>query len=871
MGGVAAGAMGLGIIISLRDYASKGIDQLKEKVQGLKGVTTEMSRSFSQGAVDVVRGGAMMAGGAMLLATAFNAPIEAAMRFETTMAEVNKVANFSAEEYGAMAAGLREMARNIPVTVDELGNIVAAAAQSGVAKNDLLDFAEQAAYMGVAFDIAGGQAGQMMADWRAGMGLTLPQVYSLADAVNYLSNNMNATAPALGEVIQRVGAAAMSCGLAEKEVAALGAAFLSAGASPEIAATALKSFTTTLVRGAAMSKSQAEAFRSLGFSVEQLAADMQVDARQAIFSVLQALSQVPAEMRMSLLSEMFGQESLGAIAPLLQNMGNLSQAFELVGAEANYAGSMFAEYEARANTAENSIALLRNRIEDLKIAFGTVALGPFRVIVDAISGVVGLVAQLPKPVLAVLAGLTALVGTALVLMGTFSAIVGILGMWNVAVLAAKAQAIAAFANIRGIVTALGTALTKGPLLAVSKLAIAAGLLYLAWRTNFLGIRDAATAMTEGFKMAVKASKDGIVEVDEATYNALNEAGLWDIAVTMGRVFWRARQFVEGFAEGWRDAWKAVGVAWEGFKAAMAPVMNIFRPLLNMLRAIGILGETNASAWEDYGRVIGMIASLLVPFLGAMKGISMMRGALSLVTAAVGGFARIIGAIPFKAIAFGVNLVISAVGRLGVALLTKVIPAVLSFTVALLTNPITWVVASVAALCAGLYLLWKNWDAVKAKVLEWWKAVKGIFSGAVEWVSSVFSGIFAAITNPFKSAFDTVKGWWENLKALIFGGGPTLEVAGAGGAPVPIGAPPLPSPVVTDRSGVPAAAVLAARNETQARQNAAAAAQNPPANVNSSVSVSVEPQTTVVNLDGREIGRSVTRYNAHERKRRGKEE
>ena len=142
MGGIAAGAMGLGIVISLRDYASKGIDKLKEKVQGLKGVTSEMSRSFSQGAVDVVRGGAMMAGGAMLLATAFNAPVEAAMRFESTMAEVNKVADFSTEEYASMSAGLRELARNIPMTVEELGNIAAAAAQSGVAKDDLLDFAE---------------------------------------------------------------------------------------------------------------------------------------------------------------------------------------------------------------------------------------------------------------------------------------------------------------------------------------------------------------------------------------------------------------------------------------------------------------------------------------------------------------------------------------------------------------------------------------------------------------------------------------------------------------------------------------------------------------------------------------------------------
>lgn len=817
MGGIAAGAMGLGIVISLRDYASKGIDKLKEKVQGLKGVTAEMSRSFSQGAVDVVRGGAMMAGGAMLLATAFNAPVEAAMRFESTMAEVNKVADFSAEEYASMSAGLRELARNIPMTVEELGNIAAAAAQSGVAKADLLDFAEQAAYMGVAFDVAGGQAGQMMADWRAGMGLTLPQVYSLADAVNYLSNNMNATAPALGEVIQRVGAVAMSCGLAEQEVAALGAAFLSAGASPEIAATALKSFTTTLVRGSAMTKSQAEAFRALGFSVEQLAADMQVDARQAIFSVMQTLSQAPEEMRMSMMTQMFGQESLGAIAPLLQNMGNLSQAFELVGAEANYAGSMFAEYEARANTAENAVALLRNRVNDLKIAFGSVALGPFRVVVEAISGVVGMIAGLPKPVFAVIAAFAGLVGTVLILGGAFTAVVGLLKMWNVAVLAAKAQTVLAFTNMKNVVTALGTALTKGPLLGLSKLAIAAALLYLAWRTNFLGMRDAATALAEGFKMAAKAGKDGIVEVDEATYNALNEAGLWDIAVTMGRVFWRARQFVEGFAEGWRDAWRDMLAVWNGFSGAVGQVVGAFRPLLSALGLMDAAGNTNADTWRRLGYVVGNIAPILMTVLAAVKAFAVAKSI----------FMAIRGAI-------------------------------LLMNAAALANPM---MAAFALIIAGLTAILMNWESVKATALSVVNAITGslgsLFDGLVQWGRAIWD----ALTKPFRGALEL----WDKLKS-IFGSGPSLAPEGptGGGQPAP------QIPLAPDRGSAQSAPMLAAINETKAKQNAAAAAQNPPASVSSSVDVSVEPQVTVVNLDGREVGRAVTKYNAHERKRSGKE-
>ena len=172
-----------------------------------------------------------------------------AMAFESSMADVAKVVNFETDaELKAMSGTIMDMAGRIPMAADGIAAIVAAAAQSGVAKQDLTEFAEQAAKMGVAFDLTGDQAGKMMADWRAGMNLTLPRVYALADAVNHLSNNMNATAPALGEVVQRVGAVAMTAGLAETQVAALGAAFLSSGAGPEVAATALKNFTTTLVK-----------------------------------------------------------------------------------------------------------------------------------------------------------------------------------------------------------------------------------------------------------------------------------------------------------------------------------------------------------------------------------------------------------------------------------------------------------------------------------------------------------------------------------------------------------------------------------------------------------------------------------------------
>lgn len=51
-----------------------------------------------------------------------------------------------------------------------------------------------------------------------------------------------------------------------------------------------------------------------------MAKDMQTDAQGTIFKVLQAIADKPKELQLSLLTEMFGKESIGTIAPLLKSL-----------------------------------------------------------------------------------------------------------------------------------------------------------------------------------------------------------------------------------------------------------------------------------------------------------------------------------------------------------------------------------------------------------------------------------------------------------------------------------------------------------------------------------------------------------------------
>lgn len=93
--------------------------------------------------------------------------------------------------------------------------------------------------------------------------------------------------------------------------------------------------------------------------------------------------------------------------------------------------------------------------------------------------------------------------------------------------------------------------------------------------------------------------------------------------------------------------------------------------------------------------------------------------------------------------------------------------------AMLLNPMTWVVAGIAALIAIGVLLYRNWDTVKAKAIEVWGAMKGWFSSffetlktlfhnALNWIDEKTNGKFSAVVVAIKGYMNMV---WANIKVV----------------------------------------------------------------------------------------------------------
>ena len=321
-------------------------------------------------------------------------PIKLAIDFESAMADVKKVVDFgdnpilAKQGVEALSSEILRLSSIRPMSATDIANIVALGGQSGIAKEQLMQFADSAVKMGVAFDISAQQAGQSMAELRSAFQLDQKGVETLADKINYLGNTTPAAAKSIMEIVQRVGAFGEVAGYSTGTVAVLGASMKGFGIAEEVAATSIKNMMLSLVAGETATKGQISAWKKLGFDHEQVAKDMQINAEGTTLAVLKAISKLEKHEQASTLKELFGSESLLGIAPLLANLGLIEERLAGIENASNFDGSMNKEYEARAETTANNIQLLKNNMAHLGIAIGSVVLPALNGLINDIKPVI---------------------------------------------------------------------------------------------------------------------------------------------------------------------------------------------------------------------------------------------------------------------------------------------------------------------------------------------------------------------------------------------------------------------------------------------------------------------------------------------------
>lgn len=322
------------------DLHAQRVQELEDSLSGATDETTDLATEF--GKVTAAAGGLTVVA-------------QAAMAFESAMAGVKKTVDGTPEQIQALSSDIKQLSIDLGLSSEAVADIAAQGGQLGIPIEELGRFTEMAGKMSVAFGISADEAAQSAAELANVFGISMQDVEALGDAINTLGNNTAATEPDIINAMVRIGGTSKQFGLAEEQAAALTAAFIALGKTPEVAATAVNGLLTKLQTAQVQGKEFQEALDGIGLSGDKLAEDIAANPQQALSGFLQTLSELDSQQRAIATFKLFGQEYSDDVNLLVGSLGTYNDALGLTADKSATAGAMQTEFEAQMSTSEAAI------------------------------------------------------------------------------------------------------------------------------------------------------------------------------------------------------------------------------------------------------------------------------------------------------------------------------------------------------------------------------------------------------------------------------------------------------------------------------------------------------------------------------------
>ncbi len=355
---------------------------------------------------------------------------QAAMQFESAMAGVKKTVDGSPEQIQALSTQIKQLSIELGLSSEAVADIAAQGGQLGIPIEKLGEFTEMAGKMSVAFGISADDAAQSAAELANVFGISMLDVEALGDAINTLGNNTAATEPDIVNAMVRIGGTAKQFGLAEEQAAALTAAFIALGKTPEVAATAVNGLLTKLQTAQVQGKGFQEALEGIGLSGDKLAEDINANPQAALSDFLQTLSTLDDQQRAIATFKLFGQEYSDDVNLLVGSLGTYNDALGLTADKNKTAGAMQTEFEAQMSTSEAATARAEAALAALTQTLGQHLLPIISATADGVAGAAGAVNSFAEsfPVLTQMVVLVAGANVAMVAFKSTMALAGAAGI-----------------------------------------------------------------------------------------------------------------------------------------------------------------------------------------------------------------------------------------------------------------------------------------------------------------------------------------------------------------------------------------------------------------------------------------------------------
>lgn len=293
------------------------------------------------------------------------------------MAENGKTFKQNRDE---LARYIQDLSTEIPRDTENLTTISAALGQSGKGVDEQLNTSllRDTAKAATAMDLDDQTAGEYMAKWEQAFTKTdangravtdengnavhydHDDVMRLMNQINYLGANNATTAAAIANSVNQSASLGQMAGVAPEVTAAIVTAMQASGVADERVGTTVSRIYTNISKGSSATKKQKEAWATLGFDAEDVAASMQEDGTGTLRQVFAAINALPKDKKVATLNTLFNQWAIEGGAKITSNLDLLDKTLGEVQDPGKYMGSMEREFIINASTSKSIGAMMAN-------------------------------------------------------------------------------------------------------------------------------------------------------------------------------------------------------------------------------------------------------------------------------------------------------------------------------------------------------------------------------------------------------------------------------------------------------------------------------------------------------------------------------
>ena len=351
-------------------------------------------------------------------AAGLGATIKAAVDWESAWAGVQKTVDGTASQMGALEGELRNMARSLPASHQEIAAVAEAAGQLGVQRENVASFTETMIALGETTNLSADDAATSIARLTNVMKTAPQDVERVGASLVALGNNFATTEAEIITMSQRLSAAGAIAGLSESDVLGFAAALSSVGVEAEAGGTAMSKVFTTMRDAAIDGGPKLQTFASTaGMAADEFARIVQDDPATAINAFIQGLGAMNAQGQST--SQVFkdlgltDQRLMRALLSTAEAGDLLTDSIAMSGEAWQENSALAEEFGKRLDTTASQVQISWNNIKDAGIDAGAAMLPVVEGAAKAVSTLAGAFQALPGPVkgaVGPLLGLTAVFG-----------------------------------------------------------------------------------------------------------------------------------------------------------------------------------------------------------------------------------------------------------------------------------------------------------------------------------------------------------------------------------------------------------------------------------------------------------------------------